>query len=290
METAVTRTDDDALAARASAAKLGYFDDPYLKYFVKSVIRKAPVINRGTYVRTTAINSHIGDFLSRGGRQIISLGAGSDTRAFKIAKDYINQGRSINFVWHEVDFPGVTQRKALTLASKRGLKDLIGEVKVDTNRGCIEQGWYRLWPMDLVQSLSIDVFDQSLETLVLSEVCLCYLPVKSTREVLERLSFASTILIYEPIGGHDAFGQMMIKNLAQRGLIIPTLLEFVDLEAQRNRLVKLGYNKTQALTMRTAFDNLSESEKERISKLEMFDEVEEWFMMADHYCIVVGQK
>ncbi len=32
------------------------------------------------------------------------------------------------------------------------------------------------------------------------------------------------------------------------------------------------------------------SEKERTAKLEMFDEIEEWRMLADHYCVARGWR
>lgn len=68
---------------------LGYLDDPYVsnlyrpKYGESS--RKTPLINVGTHHRTYAIDLLVDQFLEKGGGQIVSLGAGSDTRFWRLA-------------------------------------------------------------------------------------------------------------------------------------------------------------------------------------------------------------
>ncbi|KAL8696108.1 MAG: hypothetical protein Q9201_007819 [Fulgogasparrea decipioides] len=79
----VQQTDQDASVSRLSAVEVGYLDDPYAKLFASGPgQRRFPIINRGTYVRTRAIDNLVHRFLSSPSptpKQIISLGAGSDT-------------------------------------------------------------------------------------------------------------------------------------------------------------------------------------------------------------------
>lgn len=304
MDTAVSRTDDDALAARASAVKLGYWADDHIRYFVKTVERKAPVINRGTYVRTYAIDRIVEHFLqgstsTKKKKQIVSLGAGSDTRFYNLALPYVKAGTEVAFRYHEIDFPHVCQRKALTMSSKKGLKDILyhGETSplVDGRRGSIYSETYSLHPLDLqdIHRDKLPGIDPDLETLIISEVCLIYMDVEAADRVLAwtRMFHKAAVLIYEPIRGDDAFGKMMIRNLAARGLELKTLEKYSTLELQRQRLTDAGFTTAKACTMSHVFENwASVTERERISKLEMLDELEEWTLLADHYCISVGWK
>lgn len=305
-DTAITRTDDDALAARASAVKLQYWQDDFIKYFVKSVERKAPVINRGTHVRTYAIDEIVRHFLASAGppgstKQIISLGAGSDTRFFSLAASAISRNGSIPFRYHEIDFPDVCRRKCLTMTTRKGLKDILysqaSTPVIDGRAGSIHSDAYCLHPLDLSRIADLQeelpLVDPCLETLVISEVCLIYLDVEAADRVLSwttRFTKAA-VIIYEPIRDSDAFGMMMIRNLAARGLVLKTLEKYATLESQRQRLREAGFTTVHACTMNDVYDNwMSSTERERISKLEMFDEIEEWIMLAEHYCVAVGWR
>ena len=296
MDTPVSRTDDDALAARASAVKIGYWKDDFIKYFVKTVERKAPIINRGTYVRTKVIDDVVHKFLSNGGKQIVSLGAGSDTRYLNLAMPYVESGEAIPFAYHEVDFPHVCQRKALTLSSKAGLKAILNHKQspvINARNGSITSQSYHLHPVDLKDITDgLPGLDTTMQTLFISEVCLIYIDLETVDQIVKWTSTFDkpSILIYEPIGGDDAFGKMMIRNLAQRGLELKTLLRYTTLQAQRQRLVDVGYTQTHVQTMHDAYTGLPQSDKDRMSGLEMFDEVEEWRMLAEHYCIAYGSK
>ena len=92
-DAAIRETDNDAAGARLSAVQKGYLNDPYIRYLVPRahlLPPRPPLINIGTYVRTTAIDALVHQWLqiSEGTGQkcqIVSLGAGSDTRYWRIA-------------------------------------------------------------------------------------------------------------------------------------------------------------------------------------------------------------
>jgi tRNA wybutosine-synthesizing protein 4 len=95
------------LVSKLSAANLGYFTDPYLKFFVRKSNRRSPLINRGYYSRVAAVAKLMRDFLNAGGKQIVSLGAGYDSSYFRLKAS----GQAFR-KYFEVDFPDVCIRKS----------------------------------------------------------------------------------------------------------------------------------------------------------------------------------
>jgi [phosphatase 2A protein]-leucine-carboxy methyltransferase len=92
-DAAIRLTDGDAAVARLSAVQKHYLQDPYVKYFVPRAHLQPPkpaLINIGTFVRSTAIDDLVHRWLlssEHDGKrcQIVSMGAGSDTRFWRIA-------------------------------------------------------------------------------------------------------------------------------------------------------------------------------------------------------------
>lgn len=82
-------TDLDAAISRLSAVRKGYLDDPYAELLIGRLSRsqdqnRPPIINIGTHVRVYSIDKLINKYLSKFNNvQIISLGAGSDTRFWR---------------------------------------------------------------------------------------------------------------------------------------------------------------------------------------------------------------
>ena len=111
----VRQTDSDAAIARLSAVKLGYLQDPFIRFLVQRPHLqhpRPPLINIGTYIRSEAIDSLVNDWLelsSAEGKkcQVVSMGAGSDTRFWRInvreslrsCFSYLSFPFFIEFVW-----------------------------------------------------------------------------------------------------------------------------------------------------------------------------------------------
>lgn len=131
-------------------------------------------------------------------------------------------------------------------------------------------------------------------TLIISECCLTYLKPEAadsviryfTKQVLKE-STPRGLLLYEPINPFDAFGKVMVSNLAYRGIVLQTLQHYGSLEAQISRLNKYGFESGQgAVDLAYLQDKwIDEVDKDRISRLEMLDEIEELDMLMKHYCI-----
>lgn len=131
---AVRNTDSDALLSRLSALKLGYLpSEPFTQEFSTSSpsssghptarsgfpqshqpgasTRRSPLINIGTYLRCSTIDAEVESFLQQGEgkKQIISIGAGSDSRYWRIMADAGLSERLHHYV--EIDFAENTAQK-----------------------------------------------------------------------------------------------------------------------------------------------------------------------------------
>lgn len=97
-DSSIRETDNDAALARLSAVQKHYLEDPYIRHLVPRAHLaqpRSPLINIGTYVRTSALDVLIFQWLQSSQRsaqkcQIVSLGAGSDTRFWRIVVSLMN--------------------------------------------------------------------------------------------------------------------------------------------------------------------------------------------------------
>ena len=141
---AVRSTDDDAAVSRLSAVNAAYLQDPFARYFVKRATKRPPLINVGTFVRSWAMDKLVHDFLRLPGlqkKQILSLGAGSDTRFFRLCSNPELFESLHRYV--EVDLPESTARKVMQIQKNHELRScLAGNVNVREQSSTLS--WYRL--------------------------------------------------------------------------------------------------------------------------------------------------
>lgn len=252
-------------------------------------------------------------------KQIISLGAGTDTRYFRLR----SQNKHQNLIYHEFDFPSVCETKRQTVGSNqlfasgegealfppRGVPTLSGqepEWGFERTTDGTSETVYCCHPLDLRQlpygnlPREFQGLRRDVPTLIISECCLCYLDVDTSRDVvkwfIERMPSLG-IVLYEPIGINDPFGEMMVANLAARDIRMPSLSSFRTLQDQKSRLSDLGFEGLlaeagqEAETIEDIWASwVSSAEKQRVDDLEGLDEVEEWQMLARHYAVVWGWK
>jgi hypothetical protein len=283
-------------------------------------------------VRTIAIDRLVNEYLDDDNeaeqpprkKQIISLGAGSDTRAFRVFAS-----RPLNsLVYHELDFPVNTTAKIKAIRASPLLRKTLGIADdgesasiISATGDAVHSPSYHIHPIDLrtlvpsrlqgdkgkAASSDPDIstllpgIDRTLPTVLLSECCLIYLPPEEAIGVLDFFtthlpdtsSTGSTplgLILYEPIRPDDPFGRTMVSNLATRGIQLRTLHRYSSLKVQKQRLNDHGFHGGQgAADIDFIWQHwVSEPEKERVAALEMLDEIEEWRLLAQHYCVVWG--
>lgn len=220
-----------------------------------------------------------------------------------------------DIVYHEIDFAKNTLQK---LDRIKRLSELCTHVATPwywynssdpsnlvLETDTLESSQYHVHPVDLrtlvpsrSPSRSFRNIDTTLPTIIISECCLCYLnPAAADTVALyftKHLFPDSTpvgLILYEPINPNDRFGQVMVSNLAARGIVLQTLRKYGSLEAQAARMKSYGLDRIGGADVNTLWEKgVEEKEKGRVASLEMVDEVEEWKLLAGHYCVVWGWR
>ncbi|KAF9222489.1 leucine carboxyl methyltransferase [Gyrodon lividus] len=317
-DSAVRQTDTDAALARLSTVKKGYLEDPFVAHLVPRAQfqpTRPPLINVGTYVRSKSIDSLVEQWLELSQRQnkscqIVSLGAGSDTRFWRIATG--PHGDTLK-TYFELDFPDVTTKKAMAIRKSKELSVVLGppdRITIGQGGTALHSSRYHLLPCDLrhpsssfLPSMIGEILSPSLPTLLLFECVLVYMSPQASSALIEWFvsHFASTpdpsdgsvlgAIVYEMFGLQDAFGQVMMNNLRSRNVSLLGATPYPTVESLPARFTQHEFTFSKALTLREVREKyISYSELERISSLEMLDEVEELNLVLEHYAITWGAK
>ena len=251
----------------------------------------------GTYARTTAIDILIRRFLAAHPgvpTQIVSLGAGTDTRFFRLLDE--EPDLALTLVYHELDFPTTTTKKIAcierTSAAIALLRQLpsrrlgtVDSLQIALDKTSLASPAYHVHAVDLRDLASVvpqsssaldnDRRDEpmtarftppapiasEIPTLILAECCLTYLDTTVSRTLLQHFTRALipeptplVIVLYEPINPHDAFGRTMRQNLSARGIELHGLAGVPTLAAHKERLHGLGFIEAQGLEIRQVWD------------------------------------
>ncbi|KAK2840324.1 hypothetical protein Q5P01_014064 [Channa striata] len=301
-DAAVQGTNDSSVVSKVSAAAQGYFRDASLQHFVCKVARRAPLINRGYYVRWRAVDHCVSRFLhiteTCPKRQILSLGAGFDSLYFRLHSD----GALHRAVVFEVDFPDVTRRKAALIKSNVTLREMLesshslsptGPVHVSSSRYCL-LGVDVREKSQLEEALAAAGVDWAAPTLILSEVVLTYMETQHSDAVISwaaKLLPQSLFVMYEQIHPHDPFGRIMQDHFLKLNSTLHALRQYPDTAAQTRRFSDKGWERCVCLDMNDFYLGLvPEEERCRVESLEPFDEYEEWHQKCSHYFILTASR
>ncbi|TDL18052.1 leucine carboxyl methyltransferase [Rickenella mellea] len=302
-------TDSDAALARLSAVQKHYLADPFIRHFVpRAHLQSArpPLINIGTYVRSESIdwlvNTWIDMSKAEGKKcQIVSLGAGSDTRFWRIAASH----RIADVAKYiELDFPEITTKKAMVIRKSKDIGGMLSNITVGSGGTTLHSDVYNLLATDLrhppSSSLSpplLNMLDKSLPTLLLFECVLVYMTPSASSSVIQWFvdyfddSAPLGGIVYEMFGLEDSFGKVMKNNLMMRNVELPGAEPYPTKESLLQRFLAHRFTSAQALTLREIRNAyVPRGELERISHLEMLDEIEELNLVLDHYAITWGFK
>ncbi|XP_049904417.1 tRNA wybutosine-synthesizing protein 4 [Epinephelus moara] len=300
-DTAVQGTNDSSVVSKVSAAAQGYFQDVFLQHFVCKVARRAPLINRGYYVRWRAVDHCVRRFLhiteNCPKRQILSLGAGFDSVYFRLhAAEALD--RAVVF---EVDFPDVSRRKAALINSNNTLREMLDpHLPSLTGPVFVSSGQYRLLGVDVREESQVEEalgaagLDWAAPTLILSEVVLTYMETQWADAVIRWASKhlpQSLFVMYEQIHPHDPFGRIMQDHFLKLNSTLHALQLYPDTVAQRRRFLGKGWEQCVCLDMNDFYLGLvSEEERHRVESLDPFDEYEEWHQKCSHYFILTASQ
>lgn len=293
----------------------------------KSSARKPPIINRGYFARSYSINKVISRFLSLTNvgnrRQIIVLGSGFDSTALNLRKNAV-----LDVSVFEVDFEEIIRKKLSMIMKVSTLRGLLFEDTSNTDRpqqqvdsdssscSCIhdikeerhetsKRSTFRFDNLHFIaedlrdsekvlDSLRLSGLDCACPTLIITECVLVYLQKEHSESLCKTLSAYlqdACWVSYDMVYPDDTFGKTMLRNITGGGFRIPGFTDYPTLNAQEGRFLNNGWIRSIAVTMLTAYEGLVDPiERNRISRLEIFDEIEEWQLLMNHYALTIAVK
>ncbi|KAH9468095.1 hypothetical protein Pst134EA_033415 [Puccinia striiformis f. sp. tritici] len=284
----VRETDVDASVARISAVSKKYLVDEFATLFATPSssrdTSRPPWVNIGTHHRTYVIDAIVERFLrqSEGVNQVISLGAGSDSRFWRLKRRLGDRWPLVK--WVETDFKATTSQKIKTIMSHDPLRQLCGDqitlscsdnlslsnsaehppTELYGDQYCLLSTDLRE-PLGLVEKLSAPppgegavqgpLLSRTAPTLIIAELVFLYLSPEHTDACLKTLTnlFEGPLMIvsYEALNLDDNFSKMMVQNLATRGLSLAGFSHNRSLESQIERMQKHGYQEIVSTDMKT---------------------------------------
>ncbi|KAG6620168.1 leucine carboxyl methyltransferase 2-like [Phytophthora cinnamomi] len=293
----VTETAFDAVKCKLSAVTIGYFHDPFLRFFVEKPTRRIPLIHRGYYLRHVAITRCVELFLSQNATSaevnIVSLGAGFDTLFFRLLEQRQFSGK-ISFA--EVDCDAIVDAKTKLLNDDGVRAGLFPKDADNLSVGAPADGkvaWqcrvpsatYSLISCDLGDKERLDIalgassVDRSLPTLVLAECVVSYLAPEKGTMLLRWVAGAfpsSSIALYDPISiqaSEEADDKSADKKNKEGASAFGSTLQ--------------RYFAVKGCTLRAC---TTAEEKRRLSTLEPFDEFADWMLCNAHYAIYLADN
>ncbi|GME93126.1 unnamed protein product [Ambrosiozyma monospora] len=106
---------------------------------------------------------------------------------------------------------------------------------------------------------------------------------------------AGSFVIYDPVGGdpNANYGEVMRANLAKRGIEMPCLMVYRDVEGVKRRFIdEVGFaenGKVGVWDMKWVYHHWVDQDLiGQISRLEFLDELEELDLINLHYVLVVA--
>lgn len=309
---AVRETDLDAAAARVSAVSKNYLHDRFAGLLARpspagegSTLRP-PWVNIGTHHRTYVIDSLAERFMAGGQgakkkKQVLSLGAGSDSRFWRLREGYCTTGEAWPVGrWVETDLQMTVSQKIRTVLATDSLRDLCGtqlavspgpKMPVAAPAPCIDlpsdptdlyADNYCLLAADLrrpaelinkLQSAPPDgtskdpLLDPAAPTLIIAELLFLYLSPSHTAACLAALTafFKGPLMIitYEALDLGDSFSRMMVQNLAGRGLSLAGFESNGSVASQIGRLEEHGFTEIVSTDMKSLRVGVAPAEQGR---------------------------
>lgn len=283
---ALQRTAHSACSRKVHCVTKKYLDDPFVSFFAKDdTIVNSPLMNRGTWLRTTAIERCVRSFYERAGCpvQIISFGAGVDTLYFRLKRE----GHVQLTKYVELDFSDLVEEKHAIIKGNPPLSSLVGPE-------------YSLLACDLrrpetVTSLLGAHIERGVPTLLLAEMVFVYIEGSITTELLKRtlndvIGTGSSVelVTYDAMLPHDRFGQMMVENLSASGVFLKGINELPTTSDHEKRCKEVGFKYAKCVSMKALYLTVPRETVTWLNRLEMIDDWDEWNLVHEHYCFSVS--
>ncbi|KAK0741628.1 hypothetical protein B0T21DRAFT_381455 [Apiosordaria backusii] len=265
----VMGTNSSSIVSKRSVEKIYHpAEPPFFRYFVSKYQRRAPLINRGYWLRLRVIDVLVRDFLKRPLRVregkkrkvVVNLGAGSDVLPWQCLTRYGGFCQGVKFI--DVDFLELMERKRGVVVGEGGLRGFLTNVKVPEGERVREGA-------DGVIKWASTVGDA--EFVLLEQIL--------------------------PDGKVHPFARTMLGHFDKLNTQLKSVEVYPTVGDQHRRFEERGWEEVKVWTLWQAWGDetfLSAEERVRLDEVEEFDEWEEFALFGSHYCVVrartVGEK
>lgn len=191
---AIIGTNDYSIVSKRSVEKIYYPEEPqFFEPFIGKFKRRAPLINRGYWLRMQAIEQVVLQFLdekSEKKKVIVNLGCGYEPLPFRMLWKYGSKCRTVRFV--DVDYPQLIQKKVEVIRNNAIYSDLLTQPlhHEPGSSVLLNDGRYCAVGCDLGDTKLLDfIFRTELQlndslVLFIGEVSIVYMDVKQADQLI----------------------------------------------------------------------------------------------------------
>ncbi|OTA02640.1 hypothetical protein A9Z42_0030430 [Trichoderma parareesei] len=302
----VMGTNNSSIASKRSVERLYHSNEvPFFRYFVPKFQRRAPLINRGYWLRLRAIDVIVQRFLSKetaGKKVVINLGCGSDVLPWQCHARQL-ASNDVRFV--DVDYPDLMHKKRAVVLQTPELRKLLGDDYTMSDKGkdglLLRSATYCQLGCDLRQLGRLRTLLESVVSLsecailFVAEVSITYMDTQYADALIE---WGSTVgrendfcLLEQiiPYGKGHPFAQQMLSHFVKLNTPLRSIEQYPSIDSQVNRFRERGWHRVDIKDLWQTWSSdqfLSDSERMALDDVEPFDEWEEFILFARHYFIL----
>ncbi|KAF4335043.1 leucine carboxyl methyltransferase 2 [Fusarium beomiforme] len=300
-------TNSSSIVSKRSVERLYYPDElHFFRYFVNKFQRRAPLINRGYWLRLRAIDVIVRQFIAspKSGRKrvVINLGAGSDVLPWQSYHRYGDSCENTLFI--DVDYPDLMRKKRAIVLGTPQLQELLGDnpfiSEKDADHILLRSDKYCQIGCDLRELESLRECLESFLTLsecsvlFVAEVSITYMDTVSADALIQWASSigqAEFCLLEQilPHGPEHPFASTMLKHFNKLNTSLKSVDKYSTIENQRYRFEQRGWRSVDVWDLWDAWNSdlfLNPKERAALDEIEPFDEWEEFILFARHYIIL----
>ncbi|KAI0484006.1 leucine carboxyl methyltransferase [Xylariaceae sp. FL0804] len=301
----VMSTNSSSIVSKRSVERIYYPNEPhFFRFFVKKFQRRAPLINRGYYLRLHVIDSAVRQFLERPCEKtkvVINLGCGSDVLPWQCMTRYPDACRGVKFI--DIDFPDLMSKKQRIVRETPELSSVLTGLESDVDdRILLKSDQYFQLGCDLrdlagiekALSTFLDIADCAF--MFVAEVSITYMETESADSVIRwaaSLGQADFCLLEQilPDGADHPFAKTMLSHFEKLKTPLKSVFTYPSLKSQRDRFRHLGWSNVDVESLWQTWTNnarIPASKRRELDAVEPFDEWEEFVLFAAHYCVVIA--
>ncbi|KAI1388412.1 LCM-domain-containing protein [Hypoxylon trugodes] len=302
----VMATNSSSIVSKRSVERIYYSNEPhFFRFFVKKFQRRAPLINRGYYIRLHVIDVAVHRFLERPSEKkkvVVNLGCGSDVLPWQCMTRYPDRCQNAKFI--DIDFPDLIEKKCRVVQETPELVSPLTALKTNGENNVqlqsdqyVQIGCDLRRISDMEQALSTVVDIPQCEFMFVAEVSITYMETEGADSVIKwasTLGQAEFCLLEQilPDGEDHPFAKTMLSHFEKLKTPLKSVFTYPDLYSQRQRFASRGWSHVDVESLWQIWSNdgwLSADERRKLDAIEPFDEWEEFALFASHYCVVVAK-